>query len=198
MVLSSGHRLMLRRVLRTKWLRVALVIFAVVNFFDVMRIHNRIKQDELQSREPTHRKGERIYIASMHFNDAELVKEHWSDALLQLIDVIGAENTFVSIFESGSWDDTKTHLAALDHELEARGVPRRVELGEISHETAMKEGPQDGEGWIQTPRNKKELRRIPFLSKLRNKTLQDLREQEKKGVHFDKVLFLNDVVFTVC
>jgi hypothetical protein len=53
-------------------------------------------------------------------------------------------------------------------------------------------------GWIDTPRGRKELRRIPYLSRLRNWTLQPLLELARQGEKFDKVLFLNDVVFSVC
>ena len=82
-------------------------------------------------------------------------------------------------------------------ELENMGIPHRVEMSESTHKDEI-ENPNKGEGWIDTPRGKRELRRIPFLAKLRNRTLQDLIDLQKKGQHFDKVLFLNDVVFTVC
>ena len=55
----------------------------------------------------------------------------------------------------------------------------------------------NGSGWIDTPRVRKELRRIPYLSRLRNWTLEPLQELAQQGEKFDKVLFLNDVVFTV-
>lgn len=84
----------------------------------------------------------------------------------------------------------------MDQELERLGVPHRVEMSDVTHKDEI-ENPNKGEGWIDTPRGKRELRRIPFLAKLRNRTLQDLIDLSKKGEHFDKVLFLNDVVFTV-
>jgi hypothetical protein len=52
-------------------------------------------------------------------------------------------------------------------------------------------------GWIDTPRGKRELRRIPYLSKLRNISLKPLADLALKGIKFDRILFLNDVVFTV-
>jgi hypothetical protein len=51
------------------------------------------------------------------------------------------------------------------------------------------------EGWIYTSREKLELRRIPYLARMRNKVLEPL---ENGNVTFDRVLFLNDVVFSVC
>ena len=41
-----------------------------------------------------------------------------------------------------------------------------------------------------------ELRRIPYLARLRNLVMEPLFELRESGVVFDKILFLNDVVFT--
>lgn len=197
-MLSEGNRLYIRRILRTRALRIALVLFFIINFLDVLRIHRKIAYEHKHHVTQSHQKGERVYIASMHFNNAEVLREHWNNALLDLVGVLGEKNVFVNIFESGSWDDTKDVLRDLDHQLESRGVARRVEISDITHQDEITKSDR-GDGWIDTHRKKgKELRRIPYLSKLRNKTIQDLLRLEKKGVHFDKVLFLNDVIFTVC
>lgn len=144
------------------------------------------------------RRRERIYIASMHWNNAEVLRNYWNDAVIQLTETFGADNVFVSIYESGSWDDSKEALQTLDAELEKRNVPRRVEVSDTTHyDEITKPKEERGEGWIDTSRGERELRRIPYLAKLRNKTIQDLVELSKKGTTFDKVLFLNDVVFTV-
>ena len=82
----------------------------------------------------------------------------------------------------------------LESDLERKGVQRTVKLSETTHADELKQPPTDG--WIQTPRGKKELRRIPYLSKLRNLALEPLNQLGDR-VKFDKVLFLNDVVFTV-
>lgn len=52
-------------------------------------------------------------------------------------------------------------------------------------------------GWIQTTRADKQLRRIPYLARLRNIVLDRLSELSKRNIMFDRVLFLNDVVFSV-
>ena len=110
------------------------------------------------------------------------------------MEYFGPENVHVSIYESGSWDDSKEALRVLDHDLERRGVPRTVKLNETTHADELKQPATDG--WIQTPRGKQELRRIPYLSKLRNLALEPLHSLGDR-TKFDKVLFLNDVVFTV-
>jgi hypothetical protein len=132
----------------------------------------------------------------MHFNNAEILKSHWNNAVIGLTEKFGPKNVFVSIFESGSWDDSKEVLRDLDRELEKLGVPHRIEVSDKTHQDELDNGDK-GEGWIDTPRDKRELRRIPYLSRLRNKTIKDLLELHKQGTEFDKVLFLNDVVFTV-
>jgi hypothetical protein len=142
------------------------------------------------------RKNERVYIASLHWNDGWLVRQYWSDAVVGLAEALGPQNVFVSVYESGSWDDTKEALQELDSTLGRMGVPRNITLSDVTHEEEMAKDP-DGPGWVETPRGRKELRRIPFLAELRDKTLRDLIKLRDQGIHFDKVLFLNDVVFRV-
>ena len=133
----------------------------------------------------------------MHFNDGYLLQEHWNNALIELVNTLGPKNVFVSIYESGSWDHTKDVLRVLDWELGQRGVRRKVEISDETHEGERAKEDR-GEGWVVTPRDQTEPRRIPFLARLRNKTLKDLVELHEQGIEFDKIVFLNDVVFTVC
>lgn len=197
MILSHMRRVHLRRLAKTRAVRIALFLFCMLNFLDVMRIHHNIayEHDHHHVARTAGRNRERIYIASMHFNDAKIINR-WSKELLSLIDTLGSDNVFVSIYESGSWDNTKEHLHALDSQLEAKGVQRRVVVSDVTHKDEMSASDK-GEGWILTSRGKKELRRIPYLSRLRNKTIKDLVELNDKGITFDKVLFLNDVIFSV-
>lgn len=201
MLVSQGNRLYLRRIFRLRITKLILLLFFLFNFLDVLRIHHNLSHGHRRQKKsaPTapSRPHERVYIASMHFNDADLLKNYWGPALLDLTEVFGPQNVFVSIFESGSFDNSKQRLAALDSELESRGVPHRIEMSNQMHQDELN-SPTKGEGWVDTPRNKRELRRIPYLARLRNKTLKDLVELYNKGITFDKVLFLNDVVFTVC
>lgn len=184
---------------RSRGVRIVVLLAIIVNFLETFSIYNRIAQIEKSvPMVHTYSKTERIYIASMHFNNEDLLRSHWNKALLELVAALGEENVFVNIYESGSWDDTKGAMAELDALLEQRGIEKRVEVSDTTHLDEI-ENPIKGDGWIKTKRSKdKELRRIPYLSRLRNKTLQDLAELTEQGVHFDKVLFLGDVVFTVC
>ncbi|KAK2589812.1 hypothetical protein QQS21_012515 [Conoideocrella luteorostrata] len=199
MLLSSANWLYLHRLVRLRVARIALLLFCLFNFLDVLRIHHSLSHSNVRSHNAPAsipRPRERIYIASMHFNNGQILKSHWNKAVIDLTEKFGPKNVFVSIFESGSWDDSKEVLRHLDEQLEKRGVPHRVEVSDVTHQDEI-DNSNKGEGWIDTPRNKKELRRIPYLAKLRNRTIKDLLDLSKKGVEFDKVIFLNDVIFTV-
>ena len=138
----------------------------------------------------------RLFISSTHWNNEAALRGFWNQAIVDLARDIGPGNIYVSIYESGSWDDSKGALRLLDQDLERLGVQRTIILDNTTHEDEITRQAADS-GWIDTPRGKKELRRIPFLAKLRNLTLKPMIELSSKGIRFDKVLFLNDVVFTV-
>jgi hypothetical protein len=57
----------------------------------------------------------------------------WSDTLLELVQVLGKENVFVSIVESGNLDNTKEFLRYLDYKLGELGIERSVTMSQWSH-----------------------------------------------------------------
>ena len=138
-----------------------------------------------------------MYIASIHWNNAAILRSNWTQAVLDLVQYLGPDNVYLSIYESGSWDDSKDALRLLDTDLGRLGVQRQIALEETTHADSIAETPAPA-GWIDTIKGKKELRRIPYLSRLRNTSLKPLNELALKGIKFDKILFLNDVVFSVC
>ncbi|KAG8529677.1 uncharacterized protein KY384_005158 [Bacidia gigantensis] len=138
----------------------------------------------------------RVFITSIHWNNEKILRSSWNAAVISLVQYFGPSNVYISIYESGSWDDTKGALRQLDEELATLNVPRSVILDETTHAQILEKGP-DAEGWIDTKAGKKELRRIPYLSRLRNLALQPLTDLDKENsTRFDKTLFLNDVAFT--
>ncbi|CAE7206105.1 hypothetical protein PTNB85_09589 [Pyrenophora teres f. teres] len=128
------------------------------------------RQIVILSAPPPPRNTKRIFIAS----------QHWNQALVALVQELGIENVFVSIYESGSYDDSKDALRELDATLE------RLQIAQQPTE----------HGWIKTPDGETRMRRIPFLATVRNRVFQSLEHLTAAGEHFDTVLFLNDVVFT--
>ncbi|RDA96042.1 hypothetical protein CP533_5813 [Ophiocordyceps camponoti-saundersi (nom. inval.)] len=192
---ADGRSLRLRRTLRWRTARIVVFFFCLFNLLEVLWIHDKLASGDQQRMSLTGRPHQRIYIASMHFNNGDMLRNHWNDAVIRLTEEFGSANVFVSILESGSWDDSKELLRGLAKELERRGVPHRVEISDVTHHDEIAKEDK-GVGWIDTPRKRRELRRITYLAKLRNKTIQDLLDLSEKGTSFDKVLFLNDVVFT--
>lgn len=182
-----------RRALRSVWLlKVSIAAFILWNLLEVICLRwNHFSQ------EPVPRpKRQKIFISSTHWNNEAIIKSHWNSAVLDLVKSIGIEDVYVSVYESGSWDNSKAALRLLDSELDAIGVQRSIILDETTHADEIAKSPAQS-GWIETPRNKVELRRIPYLSRLRNFSLRPLKELQESGITFDRILFLNDVVFTV-
>jgi hypothetical protein len=140
---------------------------------------------------------EKVFIASIHWNNEKILRSHWVPALLELVAHLGEENVYVSVQESGSWDDSKGALRELDQALGKAGVRRRIILDDTTHADEIAKTPAE-DGWIRTSRGVKELRRVPYLARLRNLVLQPMEELAAMGEAFDRVLFVNDVVFTVC
>ncbi|ODM18142.1 hypothetical protein SI65_06013 [Aspergillus cristatus] len=118
----------------------------------------------------------RIFIASIHWNDEEVLRSHWNNAVLDLVRALGPDRVFLSIYESGSYDNTKGAIRELDADLEDLGVPRKVVLSDVTHEDDIQVPDMEkGEGWIDTDEGERELRRIPYLARLRNQSLQPLK-----------------------
>jgi hypothetical protein len=142
----------------------------------------------------------RIFIAATHRNTEFILRTHWNEAVLNLTEHFGPKNVFVSIQESGSMDDTKGALRDLDFQLKESGVHRSIKFG-LTMAQQLEEianAPKtEQDGWIRTSRDKIEIRRIPYLAKLRNKVMEALETEVSLGRKYDIVLWLNDVIFTV-
>ena len=150
---------------------------------------------------------EKIFITSLPWNNEIIFRTHLTNQIRDLVHALGIHNVYISIYENGSYDGTKDALRDLHRELEALGVRNRVTLDETSHADIVRTRPTEPkEGWIKIEKTGFEkmsinegdyaLRRIHYLAQLRNKVLEPLWELAEKGERFDKVLFLNDVVFS--
>lgn len=105
----------------------------------------------------------------------------------------------MSIYESGSEDSTKDTLSKLAESLKTLSINHTVYLDSETHGAAIEKAlsPTSTSGWLRT-RYGKELRRIFYLADIRNRALEPLRALNQAGVRFDKILYLNDVVYSVC
>ncbi|KAK4144577.1 glycosyltransferase [Dichotomopilus funicola] len=174
-----------------------LLVFFIWTVIDAHFIYYRIAHAEREAQtrtvvvEPT-----RIFIASLHWNNEKILRSDWNRGVMELVRAFGAANVFVSVYESGSWDNSKGALRELDADLEKAGVARKIILEDETHKDLI-EGASEQEGWIKTADGRTMPRRIPYLSRLRNLSLQPLVELAENGTTFDQVLFLGDVVFSV-
>lgn len=147
-----------------------------------------------QQQSTTYTKKEKVFIVSLPWNNEIILRNHWNAQLVALTKALGPENVYVSIYENGSYDNTKDALRLLDEELGAAGIRRKIVLDETSHAEMISKHPTSS-GWIKTPKGDTELRRIPYLSRIRNTSLKPLMDLAE-GEHFDKILFLNDIIFS--
>ncbi|KAI9813941.1 MAG: hypothetical protein M1832_006026 [Thelocarpon impressellum] len=183
---------------RLRYLRAASVIAAIclaIDFLSIYRVASlsRARQADDGAAKATFK--ERIFVASTHWNSEAILRSHWNDAVVELVRRVGVDNIFVSVFESGSWDDSQGALIQLDQRLGELGARRNISHDATTHADQLASS-ADAPGWVNTPRGRRELRRIPFLAGLRNRALEPLWRLAEEGITFDKILVLNDVVFT--
>ncbi|KAH0373808.1 hypothetical protein KCU65_g112, partial [Aureobasidium melanogenum] len=193
MLLSRFSRRRLCRRISLRYLVIALGLFVVLALLEASNIHSALEKASLE--EPGNFGQQKIFIVGIHWNNENILRDHWIPAVLALARDIGPQNVFVSIYESGSYDNTKAVLQWLDHALDENGIPRRVILDQTTHADEIAKALSDS-GWIETPNGTTQLRRIPYLAKSRNIAMEPLYEMQDTNVVFDKILFLNDVVFT--
>ncbi|KAF7589481.1 hypothetical protein BBP40_004235 [Aspergillus hancockii] len=179
---------------RTRRFRLALPLIIVAwTLTEVLWIKHALLQQTIS--DPGQLGGEKIFITGIHWNNEKILRESWIPAVVELANAIGRDNVFVSIQESGSYDDSKGALRLLEKQLAEIDIPRRVVLDETTHLDEITKPPAKT-GWIEAPNGQIELRRIPYLARLRNLVMQPLYERKNEGIIYDKILFLNDVVFT--
>lgn len=66
---------------------------------------------------------EKVFIAA-NIVDKDLIRGAWGDAILGLIDIIGPENTFLSIYENDSGPETKEALKELEAKVKCKSHGR--------------------------------------------------------------------------
>lgn len=181
----------------------ALVLTSVVSFYilwpTLLVVRASFEGKQNQQLIDTSRIG-RVFIAANHYDSERVLEAYWIPAVLALIRALGRENVFVSIAASKSSDNTLSVLAHFDQLLGSMGVDRRIKLEEETHEKLVANRPEEGDkGWVLTPVGNHQWRRIPFLAGVRNRVLEPLADSRVVNATsgFDKVLFLNDIVFTV-
>ena len=120
--------------------------------------------------------GTDYYFVAINFYNNEDILPDFILQFLQVVHVIGPSNMFVSVYENGSSDQTKSLLQLFRVLLDSNGVTSRVIFGaEV--------------GGI--PYN---VHRIDHLSEVRNKVLEPLRKGETAR-RASKIVFMNDITY---
>ncbi|MCJ1447856.1 MAG: hypothetical protein MMC23_008368 [Stictis urceolatum] len=146
--------------------------------------YQALQERALTSQEPgrANPNNEKIFICiSLYDKGGKLAGGQWGQQLLDVIDLLGPENTFLSIYENGSGEAGAKAL----RELEAK-VPCEKDM--VFEDVDKNSFPK-----ITLPDGQERVKRLVYLSDIRNRALRPL--DKDTGVKYDKILFLNDVFF---
>jgi hypothetical protein len=125
--------------------------------------------------------NEQIFVAiSLYDKNGHLAGGRWGESVLELIDLLGPDNVFLSIYQSDTANGT-----ALD------ALQTRVRCKhEIVNDVHIS---KDNFPTVTMPDGSEHVKRVLYLAEMRNKALRPL---DKAGpVKYDKILFLNDIFF---
>lgn len=185
-----------RKIRLLRYLLLAVTIFLLLDFFSCVRRTYPTLRTTSSVRDLKNTKS--VYIASTQWNSGQLLQEHWIPNLVQVVKDLKSANikVFISIYENGSWDSTKPTLEELRRTLDALGIQNRITLDDKSHKDIIGHN-ETASGWLRTAHGI-EMRRIPYLANVRNEALKPLHDLTASGERFDKLIFLNDVIFSVC
>lgn len=121
--------------------------------------------------------NERVFIAA-NIVDDELIRGVWGQAINDLVELIGSEKVYVSVYGGST-----AALQDFEKELRCNSSIVSESLEPIDPNTIPH---------IRLPSGEDRIKRISYLAEVRNRALLPL---ESIDVQFDKILFLNDVVF---
>lgn len=130
---------------------------------------------------------EKVFISiSLYDKDGRLVGGKWGETILELINLIGPNNVFLSIYENDVSSEGTTALEEF-----GKKVPCKNELV-IDTSVSMQAFPT-----VTMPDGSQRIKRLAYLSEMRNRALGSLDKFSTAAgvVEFDKILFLNDVAF---
>ncbi|KAJ5188651.1 Mannosyltransferase 1 CMT1 [Penicillium cf. griseofulvum] len=143
-------------------------------------LRNRVQRSEFQGRGNI--ENQKVFIAAVLYDpQGKIASGQWGQALLKLIEIIGEQNVFLSIYENNSGQEGETALHALADQVTCdKSIVSEpgLSLGELSR--------------VTIPGGETRIRRIDYLAEVRNRALQPL---QNGNTTYDKLLYLNDVIF---
>ncbi|KAM0716510.1 hypothetical protein Q7P37_007955 [Cladosporium fusiforme] len=147
-------------------------------------LRRRSQQSEAQGRGNIH--NEKVFIAaSIYDRDGQLLGGEWGERLRQLINVLGPDNVFLSIYENDADENAQLAMKTYENRVTCKRsiVHEHLDLAPLPH--------------VNTPSGASRLKRIAFLAEVRNRALRPLDDPESPAYHtrFDKILYVNDIYF---
>jgi len=127
--------------------------------------------------------NQKIFVAASIYDEGgHLLGGSWGERVLQLINILGNRNVYLSIYENTAGELAQTRQFQFK---------RRIQC----QHTMVYEDPPALEDFsrITLPDGTKRTKRVAYLAEARNKALEPL--QEHPETKYDKLLYLNDVVF---
>lgn len=130
--------------------------------------------------------NEKIFIAAaVYDHQGELLSGAWGAQLMELIEILGPDNVFLSIYENGADEQAQlalhefSEVVSCNHSI----VHEHLDLALLPH--------------VRTPSGASRLKRIAFLAEVRNRALRPLDDPRSPAysTRFDKLLYLNDIFF---
>jgi hypothetical protein len=145
--------------------------------------YEELRQRSLSSTEPGRANvhNEKVFIAATIYEEnGELTSGPWGQSVLDLVDLIGPENTYLSIYENNPDDGTRE---SLHNYKERTPCNHTITYEDLDLSTLPR---------VALPNGETRLKRITFLAEVRNRALIPI---DSSGVAFDRVLYINDVNF---
>ncbi|KAJ5976899.1 Mannosyltransferase 1 CMT1 [Penicillium viridicatum] len=143
-------------------------------------LRNRAQRSRFQGRGNIENK--KVFIAAVLYDpQGEFASGKWGQTLLQLIELLGEQNVFLSIYENNSGREGENALHALANQVTCDKS--------IVSEPGLSLG---GLPRVTIPGEETRIRRIDYLAEVRNRALQPL---QNGNTTYDKLLYLNDVIF---
>ncbi|RAH65806.1 uncharacterized protein BO66DRAFT_423206 [Aspergillus aculeatinus CBS 121060] len=194
---ASTRRGCYRRLLFRRWcLRLhaaAGIILALIVLTSIFRPsytrlpphYSSLRDAVSQSTEPGrgNPRNEKVFIAaSLYDRDGDLAQGHWGNSVLRLIDLLGPNNVFLSIYENDSGADGERALRGLETQVTCKKsivFEEHLDLDSLAK--------------IVAPDGSRRTKRIEYLAEIRNRALRPLSDQH--DVQYDRLLYLNDVAF---
>ena len=126
---------------------------------------------------------EKVFIAaSLYDPDGEIAQGQWGYRVLELIDLLGPDNVFLSIYENDSGTGGERALRNWEAQVPCdKSIVFEEHLDLESLST------------VTVPGGSTRIKRIEYLAEVRNRALRPLEDHPEK--RYDKLLYLNDVIF---